>query len=212
MEKSDLIKALEWRYATKKMNGKQIPEEQLNNILEAIRLSPSSLGFTPYTIIVVKDQETKEKLLPHCYNQSQITTASTLVIFAAWTNFNIEQVDKYMQEIATTRNVSLESLQGFADNIKQKFNSSSHEELLTWAAKQTYIALGFGLCAAAIEKIDSTPMEGFIPAGVDSVLGLEEMGLTTSCILALGYRDEENDFLSKAVKVRRKPEELFVTI
>jgi len=212
MKKSTFIEALEWRYATKKMNGEQIPEEQLNNILEAIRLSPSSLGFTPYTILVIKDQETKEKLLPHCYNQSQITSASALVVFAAWKEFNVEQVEKYMQEIATTRNVSLESLEGFAANIKGKISNSSPEELLAWAAKQTYIALGFGLAAAAVEKIDSTPMEGFIPAGVDSVLDLENKGLTASCILALGYRDEEKDFLSKAIKVRRKSEELFVTI
>lgn len=212
MNKSTFIEALEWRYATKKMNGKQIPEEQLNNILEAIRLSPSSLGFTPYTILVVKDQETKEQLLPHCYNQSQITSASALVVFAAWQSFNEAQVDKYMQEIATARGVSLESLQGFAGNIKGKISNSSAEELLTWAAKQTYIALGFGLAAAAMERIDSTPMEGFVPAGVDAVLGLGEKGLTSSCILALGYRDEEKDFLAKAVKVRRKAEELFVTI
>lgn len=212
MNKSTFIEALEWRYAAKKMNGRQIPEAQLNNILEAIRLSPSSLGFTPYTILVVKDQETKEKLLPHCYNQSQITSASALVVFAAWKSFNEEQVDKYMQEIATARGISLESLQGFAANIKGKISNSSPDELLTWAAKQTYIALGFGLAAAAMERIDSTPMEGFIPAGVDAVLGLNEKGLTTSCILALGYRDEEKDFLAKAIKVRRKAEELFVTI
>ncbi|MEY2835021.1 MAG: hypothetical protein RLZZ557_683 [Bacteroidota bacterium] len=209
---NNLLKALEWRYATKKMNGREIPDETLNNILEAIRLSPSSLGFTPYTVLVVKDKAVREKLLPHCYNQTQITDSSAVVVFAAWKNFDIGQVDQFMQEIAQTRNIPVESLEGFAANIKGKINNSSQEELCNWAAKQTYIALGFGLTAAALNAVDATPMEGFNPAGVDEVLGLEAKGLTAACLLALGYRDEEKDFLAKAAKVRRKPEALFVHI
>jgi nitroreductase len=209
---NNFLEAFEWRYATKKMNGQEIPEEKLNDILEAIRLSPSSLGFTPYTILVIKDKETREKLLPHCYNQSQITASSAVIVFAAWKNFNTEQVDSYMKEIAETRNVPLESLDGFAANIKGKINNSTPTDLEIWAAKQTYIALGFGMAAAALSAVDATPMEGFNPAGVNEILGLEEKGMTASCILALGYRDEANDFLATAKKVRRKKEDLFVHI
>lgn len=209
---NNFLEAFEWRYATKKMNGQEIPEEKLNDILEAIRLSPSSLGFTPYTILVIKDKETREKLLPHCYNQSQITASSAVIVFAAWKNFNTEQVDSYMKEIAETRNIPLESLDGFAANIKGKINNSTPLDLEIWAAKQTYIALGFGMAAAALSAVDATPMEGFNPAGVNEILGLEEKGMTASCILALGYRDEANDFLATAKKVRRKKEDLFVHI
>jgi nitroreductase/dihydropteridine reductase len=209
---NNFLEAFEWRYATKKMNGQEIPEEKLNEILEAIRLSPSSLGFTPYTILVIRDKETRERLLPHCYNQSQITASSAVIVFAAWKNFNTEQVDTYMKEIAETRNVPLESLDGFAANIKGKINNSTSADLEIWAAKQTYIALGFGMAAAALSHIDATPMEGFIPAGVNEILGLEAKGMTASCILALGFRDEANDFLATAKKVRRKKEDLFVHI
>jgi nitroreductase len=209
---NNFLEAFEWRYATKKMNGQEIPEEKLNEILEAIRLSPSSLGFTPYTILVIRDKETRERLLPHCYNQSQITACSAVIVFAAWKNFNTEQVDTYMKEIAETRNVPLESLDGFAANIKGKINNSTSADLEIWAAKQTYIALGFGMAAAALSHIDATPMEGFIPAGVNEILGLEAKGMTASCILALGFRDEANDFLATAKKVRRKKEDLFVHI
>lgn len=208
----NFLEAFEWRYATKKMNGQEIPEEKLNDILEAIRLSPSSLGFTPYTILVIKDKVTREKLLPNCYNQSQITASSAVIVFAAWKNFNTEQVDSYMKEIAETRNVPLESLDGFAANIKGKINNSTPTDLEIWAAKQTYIALGFGMAAAALSAVDATPMEGFNPAGVNETLGLEDKGMTASCILALGYRDEANDFLATAKKVRRKKEDLFVHI
>jgi nitroreductase len=212
MESTSFLKALEWRYATKRMNGNDIPDEKLNSILEAIRLAPSSLGFTPYSILVIKDKATREKLLPNCYKQPQIVEGSAVVVFAAWTNFNEGQVDKYMADIAAKRNVTVDSLSGFASNVKGKINNSSIENLLIWAEKQVYIALGFGLTAAAIEGVDSTPMEGFVPAGVDEVLGLKEKGLTSVCLLALGYRDEEKDFLSKAPKVRRANEELFIHI
>ena len=212
MESTNLIKALSWRYATKRMNGNAIADEKLHTILEAIKLAPSSLGFTPYSIWVIKDKATREKMLPHCYNQPQIVESDAVVVFAAWTNFNEGQVDKYMAEIAAKRNVPVESLSGFAANIKGKINNSSNEDLLIWAEKQVYIALGFGLAAAAVEGVDTTPMEGFVPAGVDEVLGLKEKGLTSVCLLALGYRDEEKDFLSKAAKVRRADEELFIHI
>jgi nitroreductase len=212
MESRNLLDALTWRYATKRMNGDAIAEEKLNTILEAIKLAPSSLGFTPYSILVIKDKATREKMLPHCYNQPQVVEGDVMIVFAAWTNFNEGQVDKYMAEIAAKRNVPVESLNGFAANIKGKINNSTHEQLMIWAEKQVYIALGFGLAAAAVEGVDSTPMEGFVPTGVDEMLGLKELGLTSVCLLSLGYRDEEKDFLSKAAKVRRADEELFIHI
>jgi len=212
MATKNLLEALNWRYATKRMNGSSIEDEKLNTILEAIKLAPSSLGFTPYSILVIKDKAIREKMLPHSYNQPQIVESDAVVVFAAWTNFNEAQVDKFMGEIAAKRNVPLESLNGFAANIKGKINNSTQEELLIWAEKQVYIALGFGLTAAALEGVDSTPMEGFIPAQIDEVLGLKAKGLTSVCMLALGYRDAEKDFLSKAAKIRRASDELFIHI
>ncbi len=210
MKETQFLDALKWRYAAKKMSGKEIPAEKLDAIMEAIRLAPSSFGFTPYSVVVVQDKEIQAKLLPHCYNQSQIVDASALLVFAPWKNIHTEQVDDYMKEIAETRNIPVESLSDFANAIKGKINHSSNEDLHTWASKQAYIALGFGLAAAAVEKIDSTPMEGFNPEAVNEVLGFNEKGLHASCILALGYRDEGKDFLASAIKVRRKKEALFI--
>lgn len=210
MTNSNFISALQWRYATKRMNGKQIPQDQLNNILEAVQLAPSSFGLTPYSVIVVTDPAVKTALLPHCYNQPQITESSALLVFAPWKNIKTEHVDQYMSEIAAIRNLPIEALGDFSAAIKGKIENTSAADLHLWAAKQAYIALGFGLAAAAIEKIDSTPMEGFNPAGVDEVLELDKKGLSSACILALGYRDAENDYLANAIKVRRKKEELFI--
>ena len=206
----NLIESLEWRYATKRMNGEQIPEEKMNHILDAVQLAPSSYGLTPYTVIVVQDPALKEKLAPQCYNQPQIKESSALLIFAPWKNINDDNVDTYMQEIATTRSIPVEALADLSNSIKGKIKSSTPEDLHAWASKQAYIALGFGLAAAAVEEIDSTPMEGFNPAGVNEVLGLEAKGLSAVCMLALGYRDAPQDYLANAKKVRRVKEKLFI--
>ena len=206
----NFLESLEWRYATKRMNGEQIPDQKLKNILDAVQLAPSSFGLTPYNVIVVQDPAIKEKLAPHCYNQPQIKESSALLIFAPWKNINDDHVDSYMNEIAATRGIPTEALADFSNIIKGKVNSSSPEDLHVWAAKQAYIALGFGLAAAAVEAIDSTPMEGFNPAGVNEVLGLEAKGLSAVCILALGYRDAPQDYLANAKKVRRDKETLFI--
>ena len=205
-----LIDALKWRYATKKMNGQEIPADKLNNILEAIKLAPSSLGLTPYKVIVVKDAETRKKLQPHFYNQSQIVDGSAVIIFANWTNITEKEVAGYMQDIAEQRNVPIESLNDFSNMINGSIKTKSQEEAQTWAAKQTYIALGFGLVAAAAEQVDATPMEGFNPDGVDEVLGLKALGLHSAVALTLGYRDEAGDYLANVKKVRYSDEKLFI--
>jgi nitroreductase len=206
----NLIESLEWRYATKRMNGEQIPEEKMNNILDAVQLAPSSYGLTPYNVIVVQDPAMKEKLAPQCYNQPQIKESSALLIFAPWKIINDDNVDTYMEEIATTRSIPVEALVDLSNSIKGKIKSSTPEDLNAWASKQAYIALGVGLAAAAVEGIDSTPMEGFNPAGVNEVLGLGAKGLSAVCMLALGYRDAAQDYLANAKKVRRDKEKLFI--
>ena len=206
----NLIESLEWRYATKRMNGEQIPEEKMNNILDAVQLAPSSYGLTPYNVIVVQDPAMKEKLAPQCYNQPQIKESSALLIFAPWKIINDDNVDTYMQEIATTRSIPVEALVDLSNSIKGKIKSSTPEDLNAWASKQAYIALGVGLAAAAVEGIDSTPMEGFNPAGVNDVLELGAKGLSAACMLALGYRDAAQDYLANAKKVRRDKEKLFI--
>ena len=89
-----LLDALQWRYAVKKMNGNKIPAEKLNTIIEATRLAPSSFGLTPYSIIVVEDIETRKKLQPAFYNQSQVVDGSAVVVFAAWNTISENEVDR----------------------------------------------------------------------------------------------------------------------
>ena len=205
-----LLDALKWRYAVKRMNGNKIPEAKLNTILEATKLAPSSFGLTPYNIIVNEDEETRKKLQPHFYNQPQVVESSALVIFATWNSITEKEVAAYMQEIADERGVPVDNLKDFAGYINGSIKNLTAEQLQIWAAKQTYIALGFTLVAAASEEVDATPMEGFIPDAVDEALGLKELGLHSAVAVTLGYRDAANDYLSGAKKVRRATEKLII--
>ena len=205
-----LLDSLKWRYAVKRMNGNKIPEATMNTILEATKLAPSSFGLTPYNIIVIEDEETRKKLQPHFYNQPQVVESSALVIFATWNSITEKEVAEYMQEIADERGVPVESLNDFASYINGSIKNLSAEQLQIWAAKQTYIALGFTLVAAASEEIDATPMEGFKPDAVDEALGLKALGLHSAVAVTLGYRDAANDYLSGAKKVRRASEKLII--
>ena len=205
-----LLDSLKWRYAVKRMNGNKIPEATMNTILEATKLAPSSFGLTPYNIIVIEDEETRKKLQPHFYNQPQVGESSALVIFATWNSITEKEVAAYMQEIAEERGVPVESLNDFAGYINGSIKNLRAEQLQIWAAKQTYIALGFALVAAATEEIDATPMEGFKPDAVDEALGLKELGLHSAVAVTLGYRDAANDYLSGALKVRRTADKLII--
>lgn len=209
---NNLIETLNWRYATKRMNGNKIPSEKLDVILEAIKLSPSSAGLQPYTVFVIEDQTVKEKIHKIAYSQPQVIEASHLLVFAAYNKLTAENVSDYMNLIADTRRIPVESLDGFKNSISAGLLSRSEEVNAQWAARQAYIALGHALVAAASEQIDATPMEGFDAKGLDEILGLNEKGLNSVVIMTLGYRDSENDALASAKKVRKAHEELFVTI
>ena len=205
-----LLDALQWRYAVKKMNGTKVPSEKLDTIIEATRLAPSGFGLTPYSIIVVEDEETRKKLQPAFYNQSQVVDGSVVIVFAAWNTISEKEIAEYMQEIAEQRGVAVDTLKDFSAAISGSFKNKTPEQARVWADKQTYLALGFGLVAAAAEQVDATPMEGFAPDAVDAVLGLKELGLHSAVALTLGYRDAANDYLVNAKKVRRTHDKLVI--
>lgn len=206
----ELLKSLEWRYATKKMNGGKVPQDKLERILEATRLAPSSYGLTPYHVIVVEDQKVKEELQGACYGQTQLTDSSAVLVFATWDNITDESVDIYIQETARQRGIGVDMLGEFSGMIKGSLSNMTQDQKIAWAQRQAYIGLGFALVAAATEEVDSTPMEGFVPSSVDSVLGLQELGLRSVVVLPLGYRDTENDYLASLKKVRWDNEKFFI--
>ena len=201
-----------WRYATKKFDAtKKISSEDLNTLKEAIRLSSSSYGLQPYKIIVVESPEIRTQLLSAAYGQSQIVDASHLIIFANEINFGEEGIIKFSKNMSETRGIPVESIQGYVDYMKSSIIGLSEETRNIWTSKQTYLALGNLLNAAAELKIDVTQMEGFNPAQVNEILGLEKLGLNASLMATIGYRHVE-DATQHYKKVRKSTEELFITL
>lgn len=206
------IEALQWRYATKKFEaGKKLDHETLDQLKEAIRLSASSYGLQPYKVFIIEDPALREQLRPAAWNQPQITDASQLIVFANDTDFGDAQIDDYINNVASTRNLEAEGLKGYADFMKSKITPLPAAVRSAWTAKQAYIALGNLLSAAAHLKVDVCPMEGFEAEKFDEILGLKEKNLSTAVIATVGYRSEEDDTQHYA-KVRKPASELFETI
>jgi len=203
-----LIDKLNWRYATKRMNGTKVPQDKVDRILEAIRLAPTSFGLQGFKVIVIENEELREQIFNSACQQPQIKEASHILVFAANKKVTQEQVDEYMQLIATTRGIPVDALAGFRAAFDGVVAGTS-EQNFVWTARQAYIAFGVGIAAAAVEDVDATPMEGFSAEALDKILGLEEQNLSSVTILTLGYRDEANDQLAKAPKVRKSKELLF---
>lgn len=209
---SKFIEHQNWRYATKKFNAdKKIEPAELEILKEAIRLATSSYGLQPYKVLFIENPSVREKLQPASWGQSQIVEASHLIVFANYTKVDDTHIDEYIQNIAETRSIPTENLQGYGDFMKSKITSLPSDAQSIWTAKQTYLALGNLINAAAELKIDVTPMEGFEPEKYNEILGLTEKGLNASLVATIGYRHEE-DATQHLPKVRKSIDELFETI
>lgn len=209
---SKFIESQNWRYATKKFDAsKKISDTDLEILKEAIRLSSSSYGLQPYKVLIVENPELRAQIQPAAWGQSQIVDASHLFVFANMVNVGEKEIDTYLGNIAETRGIPAENIAGYGDFMKSKITSLPEDVKNTWTAKQTYLALGNLLNAAAELKIDATPMEGFEPEKVNEILGLNALGLNATLIATVGYRHEE-DANQHAKKVRKSKEELFIKL
>ncbi len=201
---TELLKKLQWRYATKKMNPAQaVSDEKVDRIVEAARLAATSSGLQPYEIIVVKSQAVREQMKPKAFGQSQITDGSHVLVFAAWDDYTPDRINMMFDLHNTERNSKDEGWENYRKMLLGSYPTRGAEANFQHAAKQAYIGLGTALIAAAFEEVDATPMEGFDPAGIDEILGLKARGLRSAVIMALGYRDTAQDWLVNLKKVRR---------
>lgn len=207
-----LIENLNWRYATKKMNGETIPAEKLQYILDAAKLAPSSSGMQPYSILVISNRQLLEKIKPIAMNQGQITDASHLLVFAAWDSYTQEKIETVLDNTAAERGMPATAVDDYKKMLWSMYAQKTADWHFNHASKQAYISFAMAIAAAAEQKVDATPMEGFDPAALDELLGLKEKGLKSTVILALGYRDEPNDWLVNLKKVRKADELLFINL
>lgn len=208
----ELLDKLNWRYAAKAMNGEPVAEDKIERILEAARLAPTSSGLQPFEIIVIKNQELKEKIKPVAWNQSVITDCSHLLVFAAWDTYTEDRINYMFDLTNEIRGFKNEGWENYRQMLLSSYPQKDAEDNFNHASKQAYIAFSQAITAAAYEAVDATPLEGFDPDAVDKILGLREKGLRSAVLLPLGYRKEDSDWLVNLVKVRKPMEELVTVI
>ena len=208
----ELLDKLQWRYATKAMNGKKVPQEKIDSIIEAARLAPTSSGLQPFEIIVLTNQKIKEEIKAIAWNQSVVTDCSHLLIFAAWDTYTEDRINAFFDLTNKIRGFSNEGWENYRQQLLKTYPQRDAEVNFNHAMKQAYIAFGLAIAAAAFEEVDCTPMEGFDPIALDKILRLNKKGLRSTVMLPVGYRDTENDWLVNLPKVRKSTEKLVTVI
>lgn len=203
---------LKERYATKAMNGNVVPQEKIDNILEAIRLAPTSSGLQPFEVFVITNNKTKENIKEIAWNQAQVTDCSHLLVFAAWDNYTKDRINHMFDLTNEIRGFKNEGWENYRQMLLSSYPQKDAETNFEHAARQTYIAFMAAITQAAFDGVDNTPMEGFDPNALDNILGLREKGLRSTLLLPLGYKDLDNDWLAKLVKVRKPMKELVTFI
>jgi nitroreductase len=203
LDNESLIRALSWRYATKRFDPvRKISAEDWETLEEALVLSPSSFGLQPWKFLVVQDVSLRTRIREVAWNQPQLEEASHVVVFCAKTTINRADIERHIARIAQVRRVDVESLREYQSVIGQFVLSPAPDfSIAQWTIRQIYLSLGMLLTASAALGIDACPMEGFDPKKVDGILELPSRGLHAAVICALGYRSAEDGY-ALAKKVR----------
>lgn len=206
------IENLQWRYAVKKFDkNKYVSEDRINTLKEAFNLTATSYGLQPIKLVILKNKEIQHRLVEHSWEQQQVAQASHVLILCIQTNLSEIDVENYFKKVKAVRNTPDEIITPFKDYLKESIKNKSIEDLHLWAKNQAYLALGNLLTVCANEKIDSCPMEGFIPEKYDEILELTPKNLTSVLVLPVGYRAED-DFMKDQKKVRKNLEEIVIEI
>lgn len=207
IDSTTLLSALQWRYATKIFDAaKKIDVETWKALEETLVLTPSSFGLQPWKFIVVTDDAIKAKLRPHSWNQAQVTDCSHYVVFASILKIDESHIDSFLGRTAEVRTSAVESMKGYRGMmVSDLIHGARSRVAAEWAARQAYIALGNFMTAAALLHVDTCPMEGFVPAEYDKILGLEDRGLTAAVCCAVGYRSASDKYATLP-KVRFRAE------
>ncbi|MBN3519376.1 NAD(P)H-dependent oxidoreductase [Algoriphagus lutimaris] len=203
-----LINDLEWRYATKKYDPtKKVSQENVDKIVEAARLAPTSSGMQQFRVFVISNQEIKDQLVPIANGQQIVADASHVLVFAAWDQYTEERIDSIFKLTTKERGLPSDKFVDYTNRLKAVYLKQSPEENFAHTSKQAYIGFGLSIAQAAELKVDATPMEGFNAAQLDELLQLKSKGLKSVLMLPLGYRDEDGDWLLPMKKVRNPKEE-----
>jgi nitroreductase len=207
-----IIKSLEWRYATKKFDDKKmLSKQQINTLKTAFNLTATSYGLQPIQIVIVKNKVIQQQLVTHSWNQQQVAQASHVLVICTQDKINEDDIENYFSLVKEIRNTPDKILNPFKDYLKTDISKKTENQLALWMKNQAYLALGNLLTVAAIENIDSCPMEGFSPEDYDEILNLKKYNLKSVVVLPVGFRAED-DYMKDLKKVRKKITDVVIEI
>jgi nitroreductase / dihydropteridine reductase len=206
-----LLENLQWRYATKQYDStRKVAQEDVDKILEAARLAPTSSGLQQFRVLVITNQELKNKIVPIAWDQQIVADCSHLLVFAAWDRYTEERIDSIYDFTTDQRGLPRGRFGSYTDRLKALYLTQSADQNFVHTARQAYIGFAMAIAQAAELKVDCTPMEGFSPDELDELLDLKPKGLKSVLMLPLGYRDATNDWLVNMKKVRNPKEEFVI--
>ncbi|RSC93359.1 nitroreductase family protein [Tenacibaculum singaporense] len=208
-----LIENLNWRHAVKAFDpNKKVSEENIEKIIEAARLAPTSSGLQQFRVISISNQEVKEKLVKGALNPDSMKDCSHVLVFAAWDNYTAERIDKVYDFTTDERGLPRGRFSSYTDMLKKAYLNLPNEVNFAHTSRQTYIALGLALAQAAELKVDTCPAEGFDNKVVDKVLELDKIGLKSVSLMYIGYADDEKDWIKPMKKVRIPRDEFVIDV
>lgn len=207
-----IIEQLKWRYATKKFDKtKLLSEENIDIIKQAFNLTATSFGLQTIRLVVVKNKNIREELLPHAYNQRQVVDASHLFVICIQDNITNTDVDNHFNNVQEIRETPKAILEPFKKDLMSMMASKTLAERQEWSTKQAYIVLGNLMTVCAMEHIDACPMEGFKPEVFDDILKFKEINLKSVLLLPVGFRAHDDKF-AEFKKVRKQLTEAVIEI
>lgn len=208
-----LIDNLNWRHAVKAFDpNEKVSQENIDKIIEATRLAPTSSGLQPFRLIVVENQSVKEKLVEGALNPDCMKECSHVLVFAGWDNYSDEKVDAMFDMTTDARGLPRGRFNSYTEQLKAHVNANTPEQNFAHIARQAYIGLGLAMAQAAELKVDTCPAEGFNPEVFDKVLGLDKYGLKSLVILYIGVSDPERDWIAPMAKVRVAKEDFMIEV
>lgn len=206
----DILKQLNWRYATKSFDSEKIiPENDISTIVNAFNLTATSYGLQPIKLMVISDKLVQEDLVAHSMYQKQIGQASHVLVFCVDTKINDQTIIEYFELVKKVRHTPDDILNPFKKFLIEDFKAKSEKEIFEWASKQAYLAMGNLLTVCAMLNIDACPMEGFVPEQYDELLNLKKLNLKSVLVMPIGYRAKD-DFMSSLQKVRKPLEDIII--
>ena len=206
----DNINALQWRYATKKFDAeKKLSSEKIELLKKAFNLTPTSYGLQPLRLVVISDQDLKNKLFEHSFKQIQVKTASHILVICTENVVDSKFINRNFELQKEIRETSDEILNPFREFLINDFNQKSQDQIKNWTVNQAYLALGNLLTVCAAEKIDACPMEGFDKKAYDDTLNLKSKNISSSLVLPIGFRAKDDAF-ADFKKVRRPLSETII--